>query len=314
MRRWSTRFGVEFLGRNVDEFRMAWALREILKGQSLLNTDILINFLDELFKTAAPKAPTQLQDINSASGGIKLAITGSDLSRGQGETFEQGNLLDRIVSSCAIPFAFRTYTDLKTSPYVDGGICENLPVERLLKDEDSDGQVFAVSITEENSQPYIPPGAKEYGLQLISASMNHNVERAKKLVGRSNIIEATTELETFDFEGAIGKLRDESLYRINYEDALNKMVHYAQLHSDMETLSPSNLSGRVSAPKVMRSLYKVFEGTLRRPQWAYKKAVFMVRADCLRAPVYGKHRLADRVTAIAKVEASGSNLTLGARV
>jgi predicted acylesterase/phospholipase RssA len=102
-----------------------------------------------------------------------------------------------------IPFAFRTYTDVETSPYVDGGVCENLPVERLLKDEDEDGPVFAVSIVEDNPRPYLPANVKEYLLQLLSASMNHNVERAKRLVGYSNVIEAKTVLNTFDFEGAI---------------------------------------------------------------------------------------------------------------
>src|SRR5580658_8229339 len=113
MRRWSTNFGAKPLGLDLDRVRLAWALREVQKGTSLLDTNVLINFLDELFQASAPSPLPQMQDINGRPASIKLAITGSDLSRGLGETFEQGNVLDRIASSCAIPFAFRTYLDIK---------------------------------------------------------------------------------------------------------------------------------------------------------------------------------------------------------
>jgi predicted acylesterase/phospholipase RssA len=265
------------------------------KGTPLLKTEVLIEFLNELFAEAAPNAKMPIQELNRRPDRIQLAITGSDLSRGKGETFEQGNVVETIASSCAIPFAFRTYCDIKTSPYVDGGVCENLPVERLLKDEDNDGAVFAVSIVEENAQPYIPGNVKEYLLQLLSASMNHNVDRAKRLVGLSNVIEARTRLTTFDFEGAISKLGDNNFYNVAHTSTLSRMIHFSQLHQNIQSTEPFSLSGRVSAYKVMRSLFKVFESTLASREWEYVNGAFLVRADSLQNTASGV-RLADRIS------------------
>src|SRR5262249_35704676 len=106
MRRFSTNFGHKPFGLSIDRIRLVLALHEVRLGRSLLNTAVLISFLNDLFKESAPGARNKLiQDINNDPNGIKLAITGSDLSRSKGETFEHGNVLDRIASSCAIPFA-----------------------------------------------------------------------------------------------------------------------------------------------------------------------------------------------------------------
>ena len=309
MRRFSTNFGKKFCSISIDRIRLGRALMQARKGTSLLKTEVLMKFLNELFREALALLPDReippMEDLNKKPNGIRLAITGSDLTRSQGETFEQGNVLDRIASSCGIPFAFRTFTDVKTSPYVDGGVCENLPVERLLRDEDEDGAVFAVSIIEENPKPYIPANVKAYLLQLLSASMNHNVERAKRLVGLSNVIEARTELTTFDFEGAIAKLKDKSFYDAAYGSTLSRMIYYSQLHQDIQSSEPFSLSGRVSAPKVMRSLFKVFESTFATREWTYLKGTFLVRADGLKKT---EIKLADRVSRITRIRAKSPNL------
>jgi predicted acylesterase/phospholipase RssA len=305
MRRWSSNFGH---GAWSDRVRFAAALVLAQRGTPLLRTEILIDFLNDLFAKATTAGPILIESINSKPGGIKLAITGSDLSRSEGVLFESGNLIEKIANSSAIPFAFRTYLDVKTSPYVDGGLCENLPVERLLAEEDSDGRIFCVSIVDEEAQPYIPKGIKDYCLQLISASMNHNVERAKRLVGLSNVIETKTKLKTFDFEGAVKKLADEKFYEDSYEDAQKNMHHFAQLHSNVSGPSPSVLSGRVSSPMIMHSLFRVFETSLSKPEWTYKKAAFVVRADSLKTTPPNGLKAADHIIRIATIQAKDKNL------
>ena len=180
--------------------------------------------------------------------------------------------------SGAIPFAFRTYSDVVTSPYVDGGLCENLPVEQLLAREDFDGPVFCVSIGDEEPQPYVPAGAKDYCLQLISASMNHNVDRSKRLVGLSNQIEEKSGIDTFAFEAAIAKLDDDDWYNAAFDRTMNRIHKIAQLYEMVGVAAPSKLSGRLSASKIMHSLFKVFETSLGMVEWEYIKSGFVVRA------------------------------------
>jgi predicted acylesterase/phospholipase RssA len=304
MRRWSSNFGH---GTWSDRIRFASALLLAQRGTSLLKTEILIDFLNNLFRKTTTGGPMLIENLNQRPDGIKLVITGSDLSRSEGALFESGNLIESIAHSSAIPFAFRTYRDVTTSPYVDGGLCENLPVERLLANEDSDGRIFCVSIVDEDPQPYIPKGIKDYCLQLISASMNHNVERAKRLVGLSNVIEAKTALKTFDFEGAVRKLADKDFYKDGYDKTQKKLHQFSQLHS-MPGPSPSFLSGRVSSPMIMNSLFRVFETSLGKPEWIYKKAAFVVRADGLKTTTPNGLKAADYVVRIATIQAKDKNL------
>jgi predicted acylesterase/phospholipase RssA len=286
--------------------RFALALRMAQKSVSVLKNEVLVEFLRSLL--AASGATQQLiEHTDTSSRGIKLAITGSDLSLARGAIFTNGNLLDAIVHSSAIPVALRSWKDVRTSPYVDGGVCENLPTEYLLKFEDEDGSVFAASLQEEG-QSYIPTSLLDYGLKLMSASMNHNVMRAKELIGQSHVFEAPTQLNTFDFAGAIDKLADDETYEACYDNAWHQILRYSQLHKTVGGVSPFYLSGRVSAPKVMRSIFRVFESSLKTVDWSYKKAAFLVRADCLRPPLHQRVPLPDQVIRIARIQAKESGL------
>ncbi|CAN7635669.1 patatin-like phospholipase family protein [Bradyrhizobium sp. LjRoot220] len=305
MRRWCSSFGAE--SPNANRLRAMVAIWMAYRGKALLHPKVLVTFLNELFIKAAPASSRQIETINAA-GGIQLLVTGSDLSLSRGVIFESGNLIERIMHSAAIPFAFRTFLDVVTSPYVDGGLCENLPVEQLLAQEDFDGPVFCVSIGDEEPQPYVPTGAKDYCLQLISASMNHNVDRSRRLVGLSNQIEEKSGIDTFAFEAAIGKLDDEDWYAAAFDRTMDKIHKIAQLYEMVGVAAPSKLSGRLSASKMMHSLFKVFETALGTSEWEYIKSGFVVRAECLHRLRPSQIRSADYVVRIATIRARGDNL------
>jgi predicted acylesterase/phospholipase RssA len=307
MRRWSSSFSNGGASPFTNRLRALIAIWHAYRGKTLLRTEVLVNFLNELFAKAAPASSRQIETINGL-GGIQLLITGSDLSLSRGVVFESGNLIERIVHSSAIPFAFRTFPEVITSPYVDGGLCENLPVEQLLAKEDFDGPVFCVSIGDEKLQPYVPAGAKDYCLQLISASMNHNVDRAKRLVGLSNQFEEKTSLNTFAFEAAIAKLNDEAWYAEAFNRTMSKVHKIAQLYEMVGVPAPSKLSGRLSTSKIMHSLFKVFEKSLGMAEWEYIKSGFVVRAECLHQLLPNQTRSADYVVRIATIRAKGDNL------
>lgn len=306
MRRWCSDFGDS--GQFAKVAKAMLAIWRAYRGTPLLNSSVLVNFLNELFAKAAPNAPKQIENLNSAAGGIKLVITGSDLSQSRGVVFDTGNLIELIAHSSAIPFAFRSFREVATSPYVDGGLCENLPVEQLLAKEDVDGPVFCVSIGDSNPQPYVPSNAKDYCLQLISASMNHNVYRAKRLVGLSNQLEEKSDLDTFAFEAAIKKLQQDSWYGEAYQRTMSKIHKIAQLYEMVGVPSHSKLSGRLSATRIMHSLYKVFETALSVAEWEYLKSGFVVRAECLQQVPPGQLKNADYIVRVATIRAKSDNL------
>jgi len=62
---------------------------------------------------------------------IPLYITATSFIDGSQRIFNKGNLIDAITASCAIPAIFPAF-DIENTPYVDGGLCNNLPVEPFL--------------------------------------------------------------------------------------------------------------------------------------------------------------------------------------
>src|SRR6185312_2793937 len=153
MRRWCTTPAEDDWSQYVKHVVAAYTA---LRGDPLLKTDVLRNFLNDLFEYARfrpdPNRPNEIFDIlrNLLRPDIELLITGSDLATSKGVTLNSNNLIETLVHSSAIPFAFRSFKQLSTSTIVDGGLCENLPTEELVKRQDPDGPVLCVAIAEPN--------------------------------------------------------------------------------------------------------------------------------------------------------------------
>ena len=62
---------------------------------------------------------------------IPLNVTATSFIDGSQKIFNKGSLIDAITASCAIPAIFPAF-DIENVPYVDGGLCNNLPVEPFL--------------------------------------------------------------------------------------------------------------------------------------------------------------------------------------
>ena len=82
---------------------------------------------------------------------------------------------------------------------VDGGICENLPIEPLKKEEKKFGDVIAVTF--EPTPTSIPTGLIAFALSLLDAAMSNSVDRARALLPKSSCFPIGMDLglSTFDF-------------------------------------------------------------------------------------------------------------------
>ena len=104
-------------------------------------------------------------------------------------------VVDSVMASAGLPYLFRV-----KSP-VDGGLCENLPVEKMLRDEDKFGPVVAISFAK--SAPQIPDSIWKFTLALLDTAITNSVERSKALLPKPLVLEIETEATTFDFEFAL---------------------------------------------------------------------------------------------------------------
>ncbi|OHD13999.1 MAG: hypothetical protein A2Y41_00615 [Spirochaetes bacterium GWB1_36_13] len=102
---------------------------------------------------------------------IPLFINSTDLSTGKPYYFQEGFLIDGVMSSIAIPGVFPPYL-YQGKILVDGGVCESLPI-RILKEKVD--KIIAVSLNEVGISN-IKIGLSDVLFKSLSIMMNQNVE------------------------------------------------------------------------------------------------------------------------------------------
>jgi predicted acylesterase/phospholipase RssA len=135
---------------------------------------------------------------------VPLVVVASDLTNMQPRVYQSPDepLVGSIMDSAGIPFFFRT---APSSPQandrvvVDGGICENLPAEKLAN---SPGEGEIVGITFAVSRTRAPlAGFADFTRALLETAMNASVLRAQRELGANNFV-IRTDAGSFDFRRA----------------------------------------------------------------------------------------------------------------
>lgn len=73
---------------------------------------------------------------------LPLHVSATDLERGGQRIFSSGELIPPLLAACAVPVIFPPMT-IDGTPYVDGGLSNNLPIEPF---NDRRGEVIAVYV------------------------------------------------------------------------------------------------------------------------------------------------------------------------
>lgn len=188
--------------------KRAGLLNNIYKGKELYSSRALKKFLDGLFQDYLDGATT-FKNLN-----VPLSIIVTDLSIRSKKTFSTlktpyEKVTEAISASCSLPFIFHSYD--KDTYYVDGGLCENLPVEEF--NITSNIYNIAVGFDDEGNntfQGFI--GTKDYLERVISSSINHSVRRSENSIKCHEIIRLPPLVNTLDFKLAITKLKEGAWY------------------------------------------------------------------------------------------------------
>jgi predicted acylesterase/phospholipase RssA len=129
---------------------------------------------------------------------------------------ESDSVVTALLDSSGLPFVLRMW-NLSGSSFVDGGLCENLPVGELNQQAHRRGRVLAISFKPERPEP--PRGFAKFSTALLTTAINNSIERAKRDAGPQNVLELPVsftdkgrvrELKTFDFEFALRFLDEKS--------------------------------------------------------------------------------------------------------
>jgi len=258
----------------VSEFKApAWLdlCRLLLWGHPLWSTVRLEKEIDGLLSPLGIKKISDVKRIKD----IDLIILSTDLSKSGPTIHSAANddyVAKAVAHSCGIPFAFRTWSGLEANK-VDGGICENLPVDVLVNDIAKYGPVVAISF--DRSLPKTPMNVKDFCLALFESAIDNSVDRARQRVGAENVFSINCPFSTFDFEEALtrgfGDLYD--LVRI-------KSLEFFETYLDpeKETVGDPWETGDVNS---MFKIGEMFSKQHRDVPRRYSRITLDVTANCL---------------------------------
>jgi len=171
------------------------AFWRLSRTQPLWDFDRVKAILEPLFRDA--KVIT-LGDLEKRTG-IKVFVVAADLTDAQ-KIVHKGDIqiLTALEDSCALPFCFRVWPKASQRVIVDGGICENLPVDELAHDL---APIIGLSFPRVQSSS--PKSFVEFSMSLLETAINNSMAKARQSVRFDRLISIETRVNTFDFKHAL---------------------------------------------------------------------------------------------------------------
>ena len=181
----------------VSKFPKKGALRmllaDVLRGAPIWGDGPLRTWLTSEFGDQ-----TRLESLSKP-----LFVYSANLDAGGVETQVQGDVVTALLESAGLPFCFRTWKASGNTINVDGGLCENLPVRKLVGEADQHGRVVAFSFPIVGAGK--PDSLLKFGMSLLDVAINNSVETARERLGMDSVCELKPprDLTTFNFTRAL---------------------------------------------------------------------------------------------------------------
>ena len=223
-------------------------LPRVLRGKPIAEQDWLRETLDELFVDRDRNRIATFGDLKRPLFVVATNVT-NGLPHVYGKPGDQ--LINALLSSAAIPFYFRGPVGPNSGDLiVDGGLCENLPVD-VLRDGATPEHGPILGVTFRPGKPSAPPqSTKAFAMALVDTMMNHSVERARAQLPKSHLLRLPAAIETFEFEKAL----DQGLGDL-YQAVLGESTMFFQsLAADLATKAAEEAVRRVADAGVVAEL------------------------------------------------------------
>ena len=262
---------------------------KLWQGKPLLNTNGLRKVLTEVLgvalKSGLSASAQDNRDQRRAAlslnfddiawmSGKSLFVVAADLIRQSAIVYpEAGNdLIDALVNSAALPFAFRGHAELVANARVDGGLCENLPSDVLLSGTQQFGEVLAISFAQERDGR-APESVAGYIQALISTAINGSVTRSVGRLPRGAVLPLKSTLSLFDFAKAFAHpIEDQgAAVQLMTQDWISKRRRQSPQRPESAILEG-----------VMVDIFQWYRRSQTRESRRSLKSVLTVTANCCR--------------------------------
>ncbi len=255
------------------------AILSIVSGGSVWSQGQIRTLLDSLLRE---KDILRFEDLKKT--GKELVVIGTDLTNGQAVFFSDPGqfITNAVLDSCAIPFFFRGADPRGGSALiVDGGLCENLPVEALDPDESNRGLMVGITFRPHRSGS-TPTDFLEFTKSLFDTSIENSVRRAQRRLGDDRLFQINTDIDTLEFEKALDKGFGDH-YQTIKTAAVEFFQRLAQPQDRPEIhYIPEDIWETDSATTLQKHA-EIYEAQHQHEKVAYEEARVLVRVDSLRA-------------------------------
>ncbi|MEM9359369.1 MAG: patatin-like phospholipase family protein [Pseudomonadota bacterium] len=236
---------------------IASTIAKILGGKDLVDRQSLATFVQTLLKHA-PHVYPDISAYHKNQHTPNLFIARAKLTPDYLEVSEQGELISSVIDSCSIPFALKGFKAVREQAYIDGGLCENLPVKCF--DPEDDVPLFAVSVSETSGATNDNIGILGYLLKIFSMTTGYSVARSREIIGSSFCLDESADFGFHQVSHAVEWFLDDDKYdsvRLRHEA---KLRGFAELYR-LATAGQQFLGGKNTLAKRNRDM-KVLTQTI----------------------------------------------------
>jgi len=256
----------------VDMGKMFWKL---YSGKALWNTapihKALTRFLEQ-------QDVFTLDDIKTKKG-VEVFVVAADLVNSQMKPHMGSEpIVNAVLDSCAIPFAFRNFQSPGNAGIIDGGICENLPSEVLESYAAKDGPVVGIALGPQPGQP--AKNLLEFSAALLNTAIGNSMHRARRRLGTECVCSIKTGIDTFEFEKALREGFGESYQRVHrdVEDFFKGFIEKRK--ALLRTPDPWNITDQ-NYRELIEKLGDIFHVQHESTKFRYRRCRLEVQANCL---------------------------------
>jgi predicted acylesterase/phospholipase RssA len=242
----------------------------LLRGKPMLDADALRGFLAGLLKAATGTTDHRVDQFSTS-----LSIIASNIVTSSAVKHQDGDLISALTDSCSLPVLLRSFKTLAGNHHVDGGLCDNLPVEGLL--EDVDAPVFAIFPAASRDEAVID-NIIAYLFALFGASINHGVLRSTAMVSPAFRFEVKTEIELLQFKKAIRYLQDDNWYQTQKRNTLNRIENFTKSFGVTNSSHDARVIDVVDVQQYQDALSNLTSSFTEN--YKVQRTAFIVRINC----------------------------------
>ncbi|WP_143043345.1 patatin-like phospholipase family protein [Sphingopyxis sp. YR583] len=179
------------------------AVPRLLFGYPLFDEKHVRELILELFRLGGVDAECPIRDLPLKVP--QLRIMRSDIrfhnASAATETSE-ARLVDALVDSAAIPFAFRLPGTAANPEILDGGLFQNLPASAAMADLQAGQVALGFSFPKEDAPDLRSASPLDYGKAILGSLLDERIADATTRIKPGNIIEIPNRRSTFEFAQA----------------------------------------------------------------------------------------------------------------